>query len=68
MPQMWHFDCDTTFNVIVSLLNERFDGFNYIRFESVKTGLQIVIFWQLRRFFCTRKLEIPTVTFWHIDG
>ena len=37
-----HFDCDTTFVVIVSFLNERLHGFNIICNGRVKTRFQIV--------------------------
>ena len=39
-----HFNCDTNFDVFVSVLNESGHGFNYIRCGSVKTRFHIVEF------------------------
>ena len=61
-------NCDTTFAVIVSFLNESAHGFNKIRNGRVETRFQIVKIRRFRNFFFSKRINFPSVTFWYIDG
>ena len=51
LPSSRHFNCDTLFAFIVSLLNASVHGFNKIHKGGVKTRFQIVEFWRLWKLF-----------------
>ena len=50
LPSSRHFNCNTVFVVIVTLLNEIVHGFNNISNGRVETGFQMVKFQRLRKF------------------
>ena len=62
-----HFDCERSFCMIASPLEESVLGFNNDCNGGVKTGFQIV---NLDNFetFSIKNMNFPSVNFWYIDG